>query len=82
MDQGCPSKAAGLALAATKRSAKADGGELVCCAEKTTISFISGAAKCAMDHYNEREDCESDRRRMKTNTENVTGNRPNLDRKR
>ena len=30
----------------------------------------------------DREDCESNRRRMKTNTENVTGNRPNMDRKR
>ena len=30
----------------------------------------------------EREDRESNRRRMKTNTENVTGNRPNMDRKR
>ena len=29
-----------------------------------------------------REDCESNRRRMKRNTENVTGNRPNMDRKR
>ena len=30
----------------------------------------------------EREDCESYRKKMKTNTENVTGNSPNMDRKR
>ena len=32
--------------------------------------------------HRERGDCKSNRRRMKRNTENVTGNRPNMDRKR
>ena len=43
-------------------------------------SNLNMSAKCfLLCYFREREDCESNRRRMKRNTENVTGNRPNMD---